>query len=521
MFNESAIKLISVILIFYSVVLVKNSYAQVPCINISEIEFKSRSNYIHRQIKNSTNQYLDKCINIQDIKQIIGKITNIYIEHGYVTSRVLVPEQDLSTGKLKLDIIEGRIEEVNVEGEDKRIPPFIPLSKGKLLSLRDVEQTYDHYSRVSSNNVTIQIKPGSEKGASRINIRNEQKKRWKVNAGIDNSGSKHKGENIAFSNLTIGNLFGLNESFLVGDRRSIADHDEKYAISKNFYVSVPFGYTDLSYSYNFTRNFNLIDSNGSVYSNRGKSKIYKFDLNQLIYRNSKSKYYLTIGFGRDIYSNFLDDTKIQISSYKIAKVDFGINVQTRLKSSVLAYGLTLTSGVNDGFFTRFGDIAAPDRKFSKLSANISWFKPLPIIVFGKNIQFRSKFLGQYTSHMLASSERLTLGGLSSIRGFKKYSENSDNALQLRNELIVFLPQYNSNLYKKFAGDVSIFGAFDIGYFSNYEEFGKRHGTLSGVAVGLRNSDGVFDFDIALARPVESSIEFKKKNVLYFSLGVSI
>lgn len=410
----------------------------------------------------------------------------------------------MSTGKLKLDIVEGHIEEINVEGVDRRIPPFIPLSKGKLLSLRDIEQTYDHYNRVSSNNIIIQIMPGNEKGASHISIHNKQKKKWKVNSGIDNSGSKNKGENIAFSNLTIGNLLGLNELFLVGDRRSLADNDEKYAISKNFFVSVPFGYTALSYSYNFTRNFNRINSNGNVYSNRGKSKSY-----------------LTIGLGRDIYSNFLDDTKIHISSYKIAKVDFGINLQTRLKSSVLAYGLTLTSGVNNGFFTRFGDIAVPDRKFSKLSANISWFKPLPVVVYDKNIQFRSQFLGQYTPHMLSSSERFTLGGLSSIRGFKQYSENSDNALQLRNEIIAFLPQYKSNLYKKFVGDVSTFVAFDIGHFSNYEDQGERRGTLAGISAGLRNSDGVFDFNIVLARPVSAPIEFREKNILYFSLGLNI
>lgn len=88
-----------------------------------------------------------------------------------------------------------------------------------------------------------------------------------------------------------------------------------------------------------------------------------------------------------------------------------------------------------------------------------------------------------------------------MRGFKEFRENSDNALQLRNELVAFLPQKASKLYQKFFGDFSTFIAFDIGYFSNYEEKTERRGTLSGVATGIRNSDGIFDIDIVLARPI--------------------
>lgn len=42
-FKENAIKIVSVTLIFYSVILVRNSYAQTSCISISEIDFKSKS----------------------------------------------------------------------------------------------------------------------------------------------------------------------------------------------------------------------------------------------------------------------------------------------------------------------------------------------------------------------------------------------------------------------------------------------------------------------------------------------
>lgn len=94
-------------------------------------------------------------------------------------------------------------------------------------------------------------------------------------------------------------------------------------------------------------------------------------------------------------------------------------------------------------------------------------------------------------------------------------------MQLRNEIIVFLPQIESNLYQKFFGDISTFIAFDIGYFSNYEEQAERRGTLSGVATGIRNSNGFFDFDIILSRPVQTTHNFKHKNIVYFSVGINV
>ena len=111
---------------------------------------------------------------------------------------------------------------------------------------------------------------------------------------------------------------------------------------------------------------------------------------------------------------------------------------------------------NKGFYSKFGNIAVPSRQFNKINLNASWFKPTPIIIAHRNVQFRSMFSAQYSPNMLVSSEKFSLGGLSSVRGFKEYRENADNALLLRNELVVFLPQQESKIYQKFFGDFSTF-----------------------------------------------------------------
>ena len=120
----------------------------------------------------------------------------------------------------------------------------IPLKKSKILSLRDIEQTYDNYSRVKSNNVNITIKPGEKQGASRILIVNKPKKKWHVKAGIDNSGSKHKGEILSYTNLTVENFLGLNETYMFSTKSSVDDPEIRYSNSKSFHFSLPFEYCD-------------------------------------------------------------------------------------------------------------------------------------------------------------------------------------------------------------------------------------------------------------------------------------
>lgn len=284
---------------------------------------------------------------------------------------------------------------------------------------------------------------------------------------------------------------------------------------------MPFEYCDLTYQYNFSKNRSFIESNNKIYRNSGASTTYKVDLSRILHRDGTSKMILSTGFGHNIYSNYLDDSKIQISSYKIHKIDFGLSYQSRLSASVLSTGLSITSGINKGFFSRFGNISVPNKIFNKVNLNASWFKPTPAIIADRNVQFRSSFSAQYSPDMLASSEKFSLGGNSSIRGFKEYRENSDNALQLRNEIIAFLPQKKSKFYQKFFGDISAFIAFDIGYFSNYEEQTERRGALSGVATGIRNNSGIFDFDIVISRPIQTTHNFKHKNIVYFSCGINI
>ena len=65
------------------------------------------------------NHYAGQCVGKQGIDVLIKGLSQALLARGYVNTRVLVPEQDLSTGTLKLSLIPGMIRHVRFADEKR------------------------------------------------------------------------------------------------------------------------------------------------------------------------------------------------------------------------------------------------------------------------------------------------------------------------------------------------------------------------------------------------------------------
>ncbi|MBY4890745.1 ShlB/FhaC/HecB family hemolysin secretion/activation protein, partial [Pantoea sp. DY-15] len=90
----------------------------------------------------------------------------------------------------------------------------------------------------------------------------------------------------------------------------------------------------------------------------------------------------------------------------------------------------------------------------------------------------SSIYGQWSPDRLYGSERLTLGGESSVRGFKEQYLSGDAGGYLRNELSYSL------FTLPVLGDVSALAAIDGGWLKSDAQNRESTGTLWGSAVGL-------------------------------------
>ncbi|MGP5058316.1 POTRA domain-containing protein [Psychrobacter celer] len=137
---------------------------------------------------------IGSCLSATDINQLVTNVQNRIIEKGYVTTRVLVENQNLKSGNLFLTLIPGRIDQIiatdiqstrpiyiDNSGNPANFAPAMPMQSGDLLNVRNIEQALENFKRVPTADADFSIAPStrlSAPGYSDIQVQWQQGKRW-------------------------------------------------------------------------------------------------------------------------------------------------------------------------------------------------------------------------------------------------------------------------------------------------------------------------------------------------------
>jgi hemolysin activation/secretion protein len=69
------------------------------------------------QLAATYRSYLGKTVSQADLAAIAGRISDLYRTSGFHLSRAIVPPQDINAGRIRIQVIEGRIADIVVKGE--------------------------------------------------------------------------------------------------------------------------------------------------------------------------------------------------------------------------------------------------------------------------------------------------------------------------------------------------------------------------------------------------------------------
>ncbi|HEY3598941.1 MAG TPA: heavy metal sensor histidine kinase [Paraburkholderia sp.] len=185
------------------------------------------------------------CIGRQGLDVIAKSLQQLIISRGYVTTRVLLTEQDLSTGTLKLALVPGLVRQLRFADPSTRgtWKTAFPTGSDDLLNLRDLEQGLEQMKRVTSQDVDMQVVPTDIPGESDVVIAVKRQKPWTVVASIDNSGTRATGKLLGNLNVGIDNPLGLNDIFNIGATQDLEFEDKSLGSHGwNGSYSIPWGY---------------------------------------------------------------------------------------------------------------------------------------------------------------------------------------------------------------------------------------------------------------------------------------
>lgn len=497
--------------------------ADTRCFPIKTIELKGADSLSANERERLLKPYIGQCLGVPQLNELLKVITDHYLDKGLVTSRAYLPQQDLSSGHLQVLVVEGRLEGLkSTEGSglsEQELAMSFPGKPGGLLNLREIEQMVDQLNRLASNRAQMELTPGQNIGGSQVLVNNTPQKPWRVGLSRHNDGQKSTGEQQWGTSLDWDSPLGLADQLaLRGGHDAISDH-QKTSRNAMLYYNLPFGWWNLSYTYSQSEYRALAQANGFNFKQSGDSQNHQLRLERVIHRDALSKTSLNTGLSYLRTNNFINDSKLAESSNRISEAQFGINHGRRVGNAFVNLDLGVQQGI--GALDAQGDHepgpGLPDARYRKYTATLSYLHPLQ--VWGESFSFSSLMTGQRSEDALFSSQRMSLGGLSSVRGYKDQTLSGDSGAYWRNDLRWSRPVTLAWLRPVFAEYGTSLG-YDQGVIRGNRYNGDQHGRMSSNSLELFARGEHLNASVTFAHSLERPDALTEREApIYFRVDV--
>ncbi|MGS0743147.1 ShlB/FhaC/HecB family hemolysin secretion/activation protein [Glaciimonas sp. GG7] len=437
--------------------------------------------------------YAGACIGKEGLNVIVARLGKLILRHGYTTSRIGIPAQDLASGTVTLILVPGLIRAIRfadptLYGTWKNAFPTGP---GRLLNLRDLEQGLEQMKRIPSQDVDMQLVPEDILGESDIVLDVKRGKPWKLSANIDDSGAQGTGKLQTSLNFSIDNPLGLNDLFNVGIN-SDADRkgDQRGTNGNNLYYAIPAGYWRYTVSASNYRYHQKIGS-ADPFVSSGKSRNLEVTVSQLFQRDQSQKnswqFKVAKRWSRGYINGHETDNQKRNTTFAelawVHKHYFG-NAQL---------DVTFANRWGVSWFNGQGD---PDPAFDSRNPSGDTFRyslqsldatvVVPFAIATQPLTYIGTLRAQNTRSKLYLSDQFTIGNRYTVRGFDgELNLASERGFFLRNELNIPLAQSGQSAYV----------GIDIGKVYGPSVKDLLGDKLAGATVGLRGGYQGVSYDI--------------------------
>lgn len=413
-----------------------------PCFQINRLTVEGVTLLSPEEIADITSKYVPNCMQGADIQAVMRELDATYADQGYITSKTYIPPQNLQDGELLLTMLEGTVEEVLLIDREKQIKSSrgerqiktaFPNAKGELFQLRDFEQGLDQMNRLASVEAVLKLQPGEQPGGSYVIVQRVQEDRVRGYARLDNQGSESTGRKKLAFDLEVDDLFGANDAWTFGYSGS----ENTNALSIN--GSVPYGYWTYELENSYSEYLTPLNLVSELF---GTSRTAGLKARYVAKRDQTSTTELTFGLRKRTSDRFIND--VRLTPQKLSTFSLGVKYLLLGEKARNSYDATLTFGTklfgSDRDEPGIGsDI--PRAQFFKINAG--WQRQGAL---GRTGTLVTDLRVQWSEHTLYGSEQLSLGSLSTVRGYDASVATGDKGLYMRNDLYVtpevwkFLPQ---------------------------------------------------------------------------------
>ncbi|GBG12759.1 uncharacterized protein NMK_0292 [Novimethylophilus kurashikiensis] len=449
-----------------------------PRFDIREFQVEGNTLLPESQIHSLVTPYVGVSRDFGDVQRAIAALQTAYQQLGYNSVQVLLPEQEVVDGVVKINILQQHIGNINVEGnqfyESDNILQTAPaLKSGEIPNMKVVQKSIAVANENPSKQTVVLFKNNPDDPATiDATLKVVDDKPWKGFVTLDNSGSRETGQGRLGFGYQNYNLFGRDHRLTLQYITNLHSPEEYF--NPEHEVNV-FGaaYTiplyELGDSVDFIAGYSNVNTGtvaGGLITVSGKGVILGAHYNHNFAKQGNYDQRVVGGVEYHAYRSdiFIGGSGSGLTPHVTAtpwsltyigkwqqeeeKFAFSVGGSWNVLSEAASHG-------DEAIYKGFPYLAEQD--FSKYSFSVD-----AVHAFAKHWQLHLNLSGQFTDDHLIPGEQFRIGGMDSVRGWHESVISGDKGYRWTAEIIT--PDFGNQLGDKVGLRALAF--IDGGYVDN-------------------------------------------------------
>jgi hemolysin activation/secretion protein len=435
------------------------------------------------ELSRVTAPYENRPLNSEDLESLRRALTLYYIDHGYINSGAIIPDQTVVDGIITLQIVEGKLSSIEIEGtkwfKDSYIEDRLAIGAGPPVNLNHLQQRLQFLQqdpRISR--IHADMRPGTRPGESVLKVNVEEKTPFYAWLAFNNYQSPSVGAEQGVLTLAHQNLTGRGDILNLTYGRSTGMNP-----LIDVWYSLPVTVHDTTILLRYRKNdFNVIDEIFDPLDTESRSSIYEITLRQPLYRTLNQE------FAVALTGNYLEDKTfllgepfsfypgVENGESAVTALRFSQEWVYRTQREVLAARSRFSFGIDALNATVHDSSLTPDGRFISWLGQFQWARVLK--TWDMQLLFRTD--AQISNQPLLPLEQIAVGGRYTVRGYRENLLVRDQALIASLELRVPIVQN-----APWAEYLQIVPFSDYGYAKNRDLPTFYPRSIYSVGLGLR------------------------------------
>ncbi|MEC4984691.1 MAG: ShlB/FhaC/HecB family hemolysin secretion/activation protein [Oscillatoria sp. PMC 1068.18] len=373
--------------------------------------------------------YENQEVTFEELLELRSAITQLYLDNGYITSGAFLPNnQDLSSGTIQIQVVEGDIEQIEIGGLERLRSEYVRSRLKRATSTPINQQRLEQALQLLQldpliEQVNAELTAGSTPGSNILRVNLNEARAFHSVIAVENNQSPSIGSLQGSVEVSHNNVWGFGDRLIAqyGRTQGLDLYDLNYTIPINSLNGT------LSFRYN-KGDSDITENDFRDLGIRSETQTYSLSLRQPLIRTPTSEFALGLGLDlRRSQTYILDDVPFSFTEgpedgeSKVTVIRFSQDWVNRGTRRVLAARSQFSFGI-DAFDATINDTGTDGQFFSWLG-QFQWVQQLS----PRNLLVM-RIDTQLTPDSLLSLERFSVGGVNTVRGYRQNQLIADNSI---------------------------------------------------------------------------------------------